>query len=145
MIIYLCIKFQFNTPIFSKDIARKPFVLRKGRTGRDGRTYHLCYIRDRRDGTDVRTERSDTICPPLHWKCHNSQYNWWILLLIELDLYFMIIYLCLKFQSNAPIFSKDIARKPYVLRKGRTGRVGRSYGQRWYYMPPHWKWRGGHF
>ena len=32
MIIYLCLKFQFNTPIFSKDIARKPFVLRTGRT-----------------------------------------------------------------------------------------------------------------
>ena len=26
MIIYLCVKFESNTPIFSKDIARKPFV-----------------------------------------------------------------------------------------------------------------------
>ena len=34
MIIYLCIKFQSNTPILSKDIAWKPFVLRT-----DGRTY----------------------------------------------------------------------------------------------------------
>ena len=31
MIIYLSIKFQSNTPIFSKDIAQKPFVLRTGR------------------------------------------------------------------------------------------------------------------
>ena len=38
MILCLCIKFQFNTPIFSKDIVRKPFVLRTGRTGRTGRT-----------------------------------------------------------------------------------------------------------
>ena len=50
MILYLCIKFQSNTPIFSKDIARKPFVLRTGRTGR-------------MDGTDVRTDSGDTICP----------------------------------------------------------------------------------
>ena len=32
----------------------------------------------------------------------------------------MIIYLCVKFQSNKPILSKDIARKPKVLRTGRT-------------------------
>ena len=34
MIIYLCIKFQSNTQILSKDIARKPFVLCTGQTGR---------------------------------------------------------------------------------------------------------------
>ena len=40
MIIYMCIKLQSNTPIFSKDIARKPFVLHMGRTDeQDGRTY----------------------------------------------------------------------------------------------------------
>ena len=44
MIIYLCIKFQSNIPILSKDIARKPTVLRTGRTG----------------GTDVRTDSGDT-------------------------------------------------------------------------------------
>ena len=49
MIIYLCIKFQSNTPILSKDITRKPIVLRKGWT----------------DGTDVRTNNGDTICPPI--------------------------------------------------------------------------------
>ena len=31
----------------------------------------------------------------------------------------MIIYLCTKFQSNPPILSKDIARKPKMLRMGR--------------------------
>ena len=30
---------------------------------------------------------------------HSSHYNWWILSLIELDLYFMIIYLCIKVQT----------------------------------------------
>ena len=52
MIIYLCIKFQSKTPVLSKDIARKPKVLRTGWTGRTGRT-------------DVRTDSGDTICPPL--------------------------------------------------------------------------------
>ena len=46
-------------------------------------------------------------------KGHNSQNNRWILLLIELDLYFMIIYPCTKFQSNIPILLKDIAWKPF--------------------------------
>ena len=45
----------------------------------------------------------------------------------------MIIYLCIKFQSNIPILSKDIVRKPKVLR---TGQTGRTDGQRRYYMPP---------
>ena len=53
-------------------------------------------------------------------KGHNSQNNWWILPLTELGLHFMIIYLCIKFQSNTPILSKDIARKPKALRTGRT-------------------------
>ena len=45
MIIYLCLKFQSNTPILSKDIARKPKVIRTGRT-------------------DVRRDSGDTICSP---------------------------------------------------------------------------------
>ena len=74
-------------------------------------------------------------------KGHNSQNNSWILPKIELDLHFIIIYLYKKFQSNTLILSKDIARKPKVLRTRRTGRDGtgrngRTYGQRWYYMPP---------
>ena len=42
---------------------------------------------------------------------HNSQNNWWILPLIELDLHFMIIYLCIKFESNTPIFTKKKKKK----------------------------------
>ena len=51
MIIYLCIKFQFNTQIISKDITRKPKVLSTGRTGWDGQDGH------------IRTDSGETICP----------------------------------------------------------------------------------
>ena len=48
-----------------------------------------------------------------HFPDHNSHNNWWILPLIELYLYFMIIYLCIKYESNTLLFSKDIKRKPF--------------------------------
>ena len=53
-------------------------------------------------------------------KGHSSDNNWWILSIIERDLYFMIIYLCMKYESNTPMISKDIARKPFFVRTGRT-------------------------
>ena len=63
MITYLCIKFQSNTLFFSKDITQKPFVLRMGRTGREGRD----------EWKDVRTDNGDTLPSPLkmagHKKC----------------------------------------------------------------------------
>ena len=43
-------------------------------------------------------------------KGHNSDNNRWILSVIELDLYFMIIYLCMKYEFNTLMYSKDIAR-----------------------------------
>ena len=74
----LCIKYESNTLMFSKDIIisnRNYFsTLKKGR---------------------------------------NSKNNWWILPLIELDLYFIIIYLCIKYESNTLIFSKVIEQKPF--------------------------------
>ena len=51
-------------------------------------------------------------------KDHNSRNNWRILPLIQLDLYFMIIYLCIKFDSNTLIFSKDIEWKPFLFCTG---------------------------
>ena len=51
-------------------------------------------------------------------KGHNSDNNWWILSLIELDLYFMIIYLCMKCESNTPMYSKDIDREPFFIHTG---------------------------
>ena len=52
---------------------------------------------------------------------HNSDNNQWILSEIELDLYFMIIYLCMKLESNTPMYIlKDMARKPFFIRKSRA-------------------------
>ena len=36
-----------------------------------------------------------------------------LLLLIELDLYHMSIYICMKYESNTVIFSKDNELKPF--------------------------------
>ena len=44
-------------------------------------------------------------------KGHNSHNNGLILPYFELDLYFMIIYLCIKFEFNILKFSKDIKLK----------------------------------
>ena len=35
----------------------------------------------------------------------------------------MIIYLCMKYESNTPMFSKDIARKPFFVRTDVRTRV----------------------
>ena len=59
-------------------------------------------------------------------KGHNSDNNWWILSIIELDLYFMIMYLLMKYESNTPMFSKDIARKPFFVRTGQDVRDVRT-------------------
>ena len=53
-------------------------------------------------------------------KGHNSNNNRWILSVIKLDLYFMITYLCMKYESNTPTYSKDIARKPFFIRRSRA-------------------------
>ena len=50
-------------------------------------------------------------------KGHNSDNTQWILSIIKLDLYFIIICMCMKYESNTPMFSKDKARKPFY---GRT-------------------------
>ena len=70
-------------------------------------------------------------------KGHNFDNNWWILSVIELDLIFMIIYLCMKYESNAPMYSKDIDRKPFFVRTGRT-----YVRTRVMLYAPHYKWRG---
>ena len=53
-------------------------------------------------------------------KGHNSDNNWLILSIIKLDLYFMIIYLCMKYESISPMYSKDIARKPFFVPRSRA-------------------------
>ena len=44
-------------------------------------------------------------------KGHNSHNNGLILPYLELDLYFMIIYMCVRFEFNTLMFSKDIKLK----------------------------------
>ena len=89
-------KYESNTPMYSKNIAQKPF------------SFEI--------------------------KGHNSDNNGCILSVIELDLYFMIIYLCMKYESNTSMSSKDIARKPFFVRTGQDVRdvrmYVRTYGQR---------------
>ena len=52
-------------------------------------------------------------------KGHNSHNNGLILPYLELDLYFMIIYLCVKFEFNKLMFSKDIKLKLFFnIEKG---------------------------
>ena len=52
-------------------------------------------------------------------KGHNSHNNGLILPYLELNLYFMIIYLCVKFEFNTLMFSKDIKLKLFFnIEKG---------------------------
>ena len=52
-------------------------------------------------------------------KGHNSHNNGLILPYLEYDLYFMIIYLCVKFEFNILMFSKDIKLKLFFnIEKG---------------------------
>ena len=53
-------------------------------------------------------------------KGHNSNNNWWILSVIELDLFLMIIYLCMKYESNTSLYSKNIAGKPFFIWRSRA-------------------------
>ena len=46
-------------------------------------------------------------------KGHNSDNNRWNLPLIDFDLYFMTMYLCMKYESDTSKFSKDITQKPF--------------------------------
>ena len=83
MITYLCMKYESNTPTYSKRY---------------------------RPETIFHTEI----------KGHNSDNNWLILSLIKLDLYFMIIYLCMKYESISPMYSKDIPWKPFFVPRSRA-------------------------
>ena len=74
MIIYLCMKYESNSPMYSKDIARKPFFVRTGQDVRD-----VCmYVR-----TYVRTDKGDAICPP------PPHYKWWGGIKTELSVHFI--------------------------------------------------------
>ena len=70
-------------------------------------------------------------------KGHNSDINQWILSVIELDLHFIIIYLCMKYESNTSLYSKDIVQKPFFRTYVRTNK-----GDAISSPPLHYKWRG---
>ena len=44
-------------------------------------------------------------------KSHNSHDNWQILPLIDFGLYFMIIYLCIKYEANTQSFFKKYRKE----------------------------------
>ena len=48
---------------------------------------------------------------------HNSHNNEWIIPKFELDLYFIIIYLFIKYEFNILIFSKDNEQKPFLTKQ----------------------------
>ena len=57
----------------------------------------------------------------------------------------MIIYLCMKYESNTPMYSKDIAWKPFFVCTGQDVRDVRTYGctdKGDAKSPPHYKWWG---
>ena len=126
MIIYLCMKYESNTPMYSKDIARKPFFIEiKGHNSDNNwwilsiidldQCFMIIYLCMKYESNSPMY--SKRYCPETIFhteiKGHNSDNNWWILPIIKLDLYFMIIYLCMKYESNRSMYSKDIARKPF--------------------------------
>ena len=120
MIIYLCMKYESNMSLSSKDIARKPFFIQRSRAitliiisgfypwwnltcilwiytcVRNMNPTHQC-IQKISPGNRFHSEI----------KGHNSDNNLWILSIIELDLNFMNIYLCMKYESNTPMYSKS--------------------------------------
>ena len=76
---------------------------------------------------------------------HNSDNDKWILPKFELDLYVIIIYLGIKYESNKLIFSKDNERKPIFGTYGKYGTyktyVCTDSGDT--ICPPICKWWGG--
>ena len=141
MIIYLCMKYEPNTSLYSRDIARKPIFHSeiKGHNSDNNKWilsvieldlyFMFIYLCMKYESNTPMYSRDIARKPIFHSeiKGHNSDNNRWILSVIELDLYFMLIYLCMKYESNTPMYSKDIARKPFFVRTGRT--EVRTYGQ----------------
>ena len=132
MIIYLCMKYESNSPMFSKRYRPETIFCTEIKGHNSDNNWwilsvieldlyfmiiYLCMKYESNSPMFSKRYRPETIfCTEI--KGHNSDNNWWILSVIELDLYFMIIYLCMKYESM--MYSKDIARKPFFIRTGRT-------------------------
>ena len=119
-------KYESNSSMYSEDVAQKPFfhaeikghyfdndwwILSVVELDLYIPVYEICI---------QYTNEFKRYCPETIFhteiKGHNSDNNWWILSVIELDL--MIINLCMKYESNTPMYSKDIAQKPCFVRTG---------------------------
>ena len=87
IIIYLCIKFESNESILSKDNERNQFFKA------------FCQKKKKKKKKSK--------------KGHFTNYSWRILSFIELDLYLITNFLYIKFESNTSILSKDKERKPF--------------------------------
>ena len=120
MIIYLCMKHESNILIFSKDTEQKPFSkLKKGHNSHKNwlilplnRTWptliiYLCIKYESKTlifSKDIEGKRFSKL-----EKGHNSHNVGGFYPKSNLTLYFMItIYLCIKYESNTLIFTKDI-------------------------------------
>ena len=151
MIIYLCMKYESNTPMYSEAIFHTEIKGHKS----DNNWWILSVIE-----LDLYfmiiylcmkyESNSPMYSKDIAWKpflvprsrAITLKNNRWILSVIEFDLYFMIIYLCMKYESNTPMYSKDIARKPFFVRMGQDGRTDVRTRVMLYAPPPHYKWRG---
>ena len=113
MIIYLCMKYESNTPMFFKRY-RPETIFHSETKGHNSDNWlilslikldlyfmiiYLCMKYESNTPMVFKRYRSETIFLS-KIKGHNSNDNWWILTVIELELYFMIIYLCMKYESN---------------------------------------------
>ena len=132
MIIYLCVKHESNSPMYSKDIARKPFFVPRSRAitlimiGGFIRNWIWPVFYDYIPVYEIWIQYIAVFkryCPETIFhteiKGHNSDNFGWILSVIELDLYCMIIYLCMNYESNSPMYSQDIARKQFFIQRSR--------------------------
>ena len=135
IIIYLCMFYESNKAMHSKYITQKSFYLQRSRAITltiIGRFYLWSNLTgpvfyDYIPVYEIWIQYIKVFkryCPEtifiMEIKIYNSDNNQWILFIIRLDLYFMIIYLFMKFESNAPMYSKDIARKPFFRRRSRA-------------------------
>ena len=134
MTINMCMKYESNIPMYSKDFTRKPISHTeiKGHNSDNnwwilslialGLYFMIIYQCMKYESNSPMYSKDITRKPISHTeiKGHNSDNYWWILSVIELGLYFMIIYLCMKYESNSPMYSKDIARKPFFVPRSRA-------------------------
>ena len=116
-------KYESNTLLFSKDIAHMEIKAHNSDNNRWILSvieldlyFMIIYLCMKYESNTLLFSKHIVLKTIFHSeiKGHNSDNYRWILSVIELDLYLMIIYLFKKYESNAPMYSKVIARKPFL-------------------------------